>query len=317
MRRLLAMALLCFACRSEVPLAPEDPVEWSVEASTDKDRVQVGEDLNLSLRLRHPAGGEFVAPPASAFSPFEVIGRSEEKVSPVETLLHYRLAAYQLPADLEIPALEIAYRNEGEVATLATRPIPVELVTSLSPDVTDIHDIKDPLELNLPRDPSLLWWLLLALAAAALAYLIYRKLRKDAEPATVPAWAPPPPPPDVEAEAALRRLAEKKLVERGEIAAFYTELSEIVRRYSGRRFEVPYLERTSREVLFDLAPKRIPADATADLRAILESSDLVKFAKLMPEASEAQESFARALSWLEKTRPRAPVESPESLEATA
>ncbi len=50
--------------------------------------------------------------------------------------------------------------------------------------------------------------------------------------------------------------------------------------------------------------------ALSDLRAILEVSDLVKFAKLVPEAPEADASIGLAFSWIEKTRPL-PVSSPE------
>ncbi|MGH9337289.1 MAG: hypothetical protein ACRD21_26375, partial [Vicinamibacteria bacterium] len=251
--------------------------------------------------------GHYIPPPESAFLPFEVIAKSEEQVSPIETKLHFRLAAYRLPDDLEIPPLQVRYRNEAsEIEVLTTKAIPVEVVTSLTSDVTDIHDIKDPVDLEVPRDLSLLWWLLAALLAAILAYLIYRKLRKEPESLRAPQWLPPLPPPDVEAETALERLASKDLIPKGEFAAFYTELSEIMKRYAGRRFEVPYLERTTYEVLGDLRQKKLATDVLTELRAILDASDMVKFAKLLPESSQAEKSFQLAHNWLEKTRP-APV----------
>ncbi len=238
MRRWLVLALALTGCgRDEAPVVPSGPSEWSVSASVDKHKVQVGEDLTLTLVLRHPPDGRYVAPPDTAFSPFDVIGKSEEKVSPVETRLQVRLAAYRLPEKVEIPALQIQHQKDGKIESLTTDPIPIEIVTSLTPEVTEIHDIKDPLDLSVPRDFRLLWWLLLALAAAVLAYLIYRKLRKEPEAVKAPAWIPPLPPADVEAEAALRRLAEKDLVRKGELKAFYTELSDVMKRYAGRRFE--------------------------------------------------------------------------------
>jgi hypothetical protein len=317
MKRALLLVLVLAGCKSvEEPVVPEGPVGWTAAASADKSQVQVGEDLTLTLVLRHPPEGRYVAPPDAAFAPFDVIGKAEENVSPVETRLHYRLAAFRLPAHVEIPALKVQYQSEGKVESLATEAIPVEVVTSLTPDVTEIHDIKEPLDLEVPRDFRVLWWVLLALAAALLAYLIYRKLRKEPEGVKAPAVAPPLPPPDAEAEAALRRLREKDLIGKGEIPAFYTELSEIMKRYAGRRFEVPYLERTTSEVLFDLRPRKLSAGAISELRAILEASDLVKFAKLMPEPPQAEASLALAFSWVEKTRPE-PVPSSEPERAIA
>jgi hypothetical protein len=317
MKRLLPLVLALAACRKdEAPIVPEGPVEWSVAASVDKSEVQVGEDLTLTLVFRHPPEGRYIAPPDTAFTPFDVIGKSEETVRPVETRLQVRLAAYRLPGDVEIPALQIQYQREGAIASLTTDPIPVKIATSLTPDVTEIHDIKEPVDLTVPRDFRLLRWLLGALAAAILAYIIYGKLRKKPEGVKTPAWVPPLPPADVEAEAALRRLTEKDLIRKGEFAAFYTELSEVMKRYAGRRFEVPYLERTTSEVLFDLKPRKLAPGAVSELRAILEASDLVKFAKLMPEAAQAEESFAAALSWVQKTRP-VPVPSSEPARAIA
>jgi hypothetical protein len=313
MRRLLALALFLAGCGEgkEVPAPTDEPRDWSVSASVDKQKVQVGEDLTLTLVLTHPAEGRYVAPTGTAFGPFEVIARSEETSSPFETRLSFRLAAYHLPEKLEIPSLEIPYQKEGKVETLRTEPMSVEVVTSLTPEVTDIHDIKPPVDLEIPRNWSLLWRLLLALAIALVAYLIYRKLRKAPEAALAPEWIPPLPPADVEAEAALRRLAEKDLIGKGDFPGFYTELAEIMKRYAGRRFEVPYLERTTSEVMSDLKPRKLPAGTVSELGRILEFSDLVKFAKLVPEAREAEESLALARSWIEKTRPAPAAATPE------
>ena len=303
----LTLLLVFAACGGEkAPVVSEGPpglVVWSVAASADKSEAQVGEDLTLTLLLRHPPEGRYVAPPDSAFAPFDVIGRSEEKVSAVETRLRIRLAAFRLPGDVEVPGLEIRYQDEGAIESLRTDPIPVRILTSLTPEVTEIHDIKEPMDLEIPRDFTLLWWVLLALLAALIAYLIYRRLRKEPEGVKAPAWVPPLPPPDEEAEAALKRLAEKDLIRKGELPAFYTELSEILKRYAGRRFDVPYLERTTSEVISDLRPKKMPAGALTELRGVLDASDLVKFARLLPGAAEAEGSLALARSWIEKTRP--------------
>lgn len=303
MKRAAALLLLLAGCRSgEEPVVPQGSTAWSVAASSDKREVQVGEDLLLTLILRHPQEGRYVAPADAAFSPFDVIDRTEVSVSPVETHLQIRLAPYRLPGEVEIPALQVQYRNGEKIESLRTEAIPVTVVTSLTPEVTEIHDIKDPVDLEVPRDFRLLGWLLLALLAALVAYLIYRKLRKEPEGVTAPVWAPPLPPPDVEAEAALRRLAEKNLIRTGELAAFYTELSEVMKRYVGRRFEVPYLERTTAEVLTDLRPKKLAAGTMSELRAILDASDLVKFAKLVPEPAQAEGSLALAFAWIQETR---------------
>lgn len=295
----------------EAPEIPDGPIEWSVSATIDVSEVEVGDDVTLTLTVTHPPEGHFVPPPETLFAPFSVIEHWLLEVSPVETRLLYRVAAYQLPGDLELGALELSYRGEdGEIGVLATDPIPIRVVTSLTPDITDIHDIKRQVVLTVPRNWSLLWWLLAALLLAAIAYIIYRRFRKEPDSEAAPVWTAPLPRPDVEAEAALARLAERKLIENHRIELFFTELTDIMKRYAGRRFDVPYLERTTDEILSDLRDQPVTG-----LRDILEAADLVKFAKTMPEQDEARSSFALARTLIRTTKP-APTRPPSSPSST-
>jgi len=304
---LIASCLFLSGCEQPEPVvAPTGPVEWSVVAGTDKTEVQVGEDFELSLTVTHPVDGDFVPPPADDFLPFTVIDNRQEEVSPSETRLHFRLAAYLQPGELELVPLRLSYRDDaGEIATLTTDPIAISLVTSLTPDVTEIHDIKGPVELPIERDWSLFWWLLAALLAALVAYALYRKYRKEPEAAFVTEWVAPLPAPDIEAERALVRLAEKNLIEQGQLTLFYTELTDIMRRYAGRRFEIPYLERTTVEILMDLRRKKI---SNSSLRSLLEAADLVKFARQAPEPDEAAGALSRAHELVRETKPAPSVE---------
>ena len=147
-----ALASIAGCTREQAPEIPDGPVAWSVSASSTTPVVQVGDDFTFTLTLTHPPEGDFVPPSAAEFEPFVVLETWSESVSPVETKLHFRLAAYQLPEDLEVAPLElIRYRDEaGEMASAKTEPIAVSVVTSLTADVTDIHDIKDPMALSGP-----------------------------------------------------------------------------------------------------------------------------------------------------------------------
>jgi hypothetical protein len=301
----VVLASGCASTPEQEPV-PEGAIEWGLDAAVDKSEVQVGEDFTLTLTLSHPPGGEIVPPASSEFGEFTVIDTEELEVSPVGTQLIYRLAAYRLPADLSIPPVVVRYRDaEGELTELRTDAIPVRLTSSLTPEVVTIHDIKDPATLSVPRDLSLLLWLLAALVLAALAYIIYRKLRRAPEEEREAVSAPPPPP-ELEAREALRRLEAKNLIERGALLRFYTELSEIMKRYAGRRFHVPYLERTTEEILQDLERSEVQPDAVRDLGGLLERADLVKFAKWGSDPDEARTTLERAKGFLERTWP-APV----------
>ena len=297
---ILAAVVLARCSAPEPEPVIDEPVEWSVATALDKRTAQVGEDLTLTLSVTHPVGESFIAPHSEALKPFELIERREEETSPTQSSVVYRIAAYRLPQQLVIPGLEVQYREGDELVSLTTTPLDVEIVTSLTPDVTTIHDIKGQVGLDSPTPWSALWWLLLALSAALLAYAIYRRFAR--EPEEVPQPVAPPTPADVEALKALATLRERRLLEAGETKRYYDLLAEIMKRYAGRIFEIAYLERTTHEILADLRPHRVPE--LQALRELLQLADLVKFAKHVPPVERGHALFEASREMIERTRPR-------------
>ncbi len=311
MRRLIILALLVLAScgdkPAEAPAIPEGPFEWGASATADKSEIQVGEDLSVQVTVHHPPGARFLIPSGDELEPFELIERVDEPTpSPVESRITLRMAAYQLPGEIAVPAIQVEYRDEsGEMTSIETASIAIHLVTSLTPEVTDINDIKGPVEdIPVPGRWGNLWWLLVALLAAIIAYLVYRKLRKDKTAPLEAVPAPPPLAPEVEAEMALRKLANARLIEQERLFEFYTALAEIVKRYSGRRFSVPYLERTTTEVLTDLKQTRLKYEPMEALRGILGAADLVKFARSAQPIEESQRMIPEAFRFVAETKPK-------------
>ena len=297
------------ACAGDPAPTPQEPLEWSATATVDKTTAQVGEDLTLTVSITHPADAGFVAPYAASLEPFELIDRQEQVVSPYETNVVYRIAAYRLPERLTIPALEVQYRGGETVEVLTTNPIEIDVVTSLTPDVTDIHDIKGQVALDVPLPWSPLWWLLLALVLAGIAYWIYRRFSR--EPEDAPRVISPPVPPHEEALAALARLRQQKHLEQERTRLFYDGLAEIMKRYVGRVYEVAFLERTTHEILSDLRPRRIPELQT--LRELLQLADLVKFARQVPPIEQGHRLLEASREFVLRTRPRPSTGAAESL----
>ena len=315
-RHALALLVTAVACgqppTEETSPVSNELVEWAVTAQPGATEIQVGETLDLDVTVRHPVGEEFLIAAGDNLAPFELVERVDhmggEPSSPVETRVTLRLAAYQLPGEITVPPIKVEYRNEsGELASIETQPIPITLGTSLTPEVTDIHDIKLPIaDIPIPREWGWLWWLLGALLVAAVAYLLYRRfLRKQPESIAEPP-PPPLPPPEVEAEAALRRLVEAGWLKKGEVRRFYIELAEIMKRYTGRRYGVLFLERTTPEIQKDLKRTGIPREAQSQLDKILVISDFVKFARVIPPDEESNRMVPESFRFIEETKPAPP-----------
>jgi hypothetical protein len=162
--------------------------------------------------------------------------------------------------------------------------------------MNDIRDIK-----GLVPIPHGWWWLWVLLAAAAgIALWLY--LRRRAKPET--AVVEPRLTPYERAIRALQLLLDEKLIEREEINAFYTQLSDIVRRYLEGRFRLRAPERTTEEFLYEVARDNTLMQEHKDLLgSFLQESDLVKFARFQPEQTDMRRAFEAARKFIEDTRP--------------
>ena len=270
--------------------------------------VEVGEILELEVVVEHPEGAEAAPVVEETLGEFRVMGavRPEAEATPAgESRFRIRLGAFVLPGDHEIPAVPVGIRTaDGELALIETPPVPVRVVSSLPPDTEqaggDIHDIRGPFALDVPPRWGAIGLLALGLLILlALAWWLWRRRGVREAPAV------PLPPPAAEAEAALARLARAGLLEAGDVVAYYERLAGIMKRYAGRRFETPWSERTTGEILRDLRRHAAPdhGEALPLLAAILGEADLAKFSDRTFRPGAAEARFREAGVFLDRTRP--------------
>lgn len=164
---------------------------------------------------------------------------------------------------------------------------------ALPPEPADIRSLKP---LIAPPTPWY-WWLLGALALAALiAAIVWFLRRGPAKP------APPPPPPHLRARhrlnAALDRLHDPR--------AFCIAVSDALRIYLEERFHLRAPERTTEEFLIELQTSpTLTAGQKRTLADFLGNCDLVKFARHEPTEADLRGLHGNALRLVEETAPRA------------
>ena len=120
-------------------------------------------------------------------------------------------------------------------------------------------------------------------------------------------------------EVALEKLDEikaQKIWKDGKVKEYQTELTDVVREYIGRRFEVHSTEKTSDETLRELKPilmngGLINGDASLNgdgkelyekLRKMLQLADLVKFAKWHTTPDENEQGLTTAYEFVNETK---------------
>jgi hypothetical protein len=100
----------------------------------------------------------------------------------------------------------------------------------------------------------------------------------------------------------LDRLRESDLLARKQVKKCFILLSDIVRKYTQRRYEIPALDRTTEEIRMEIKPLRLEPRITDSLQGLLSFCDLVKFAKYVPAAEEIEKSLSDAYDFVNMTK---------------
>ena len=155
---------------------------------------------------------------------------------------------------------------------------------------------------------GILRWVLLALAIAGVGvggyYLItYLQSRMSKhEEDTLP--SEPLRPAEEVALEKLDAIREQKIWQSGKVKEYYTLLTDVVREYIDRRFEVSSAEQTSEETLRAMRPiLSDKKDLFEQLRKMLTLADLVKFAKWTTTPDENETSLRSAYTFVKETTP--------------
>lgn len=109
-------------------------------------------------------------------------------------------------------------------------------------------------------------------------------------------------PPHVAAFKALDTLKQERPWLYGRNKEYYTRLSDILRLYIERRFQVNAPEMTTSEILDLFRRDKLTQSVYQNLKQILQLSDLVKFAKLGPQESEHELSLMNAYLFVNQTK---------------
>ena len=168
-----------------------------------------------------------------------------------------------------------------------------------------ITDIK-----GIYRAPIWWWgflrWVLLALAVAGVGvggyYLItYLQSRMGKRDEDAVAAEPLRPAEEVALEK-LDIIREQKIWQTGQIKEYHTQLTDVVREYIVRRFEVSSAEQTSDETLRAMRPLLSDKkDLYEQLRKMLTLADLVEFAKWTTTPDENELSLRSAYTFVKET----------------
>lgn len=290
--------------------------EVQVALTPETNELTVGDPVQLALEVTHPAGYQVIIPQLEQmWGPFEVWSQSgaettanddgtETTRQTIEVTL-FDLGEFQTP---ELPLM--ISDGAGQVLQEVVPAISLSVAPTLAEDDNELRDIKPQAGLNVPAAwPWIVGGLLLAAAVTAVGYWAYRRWRGEPlfAPAVDnrPAWQV--------AIDELARIEKLGLLENRRFKEYYTLVTDTLRTYLERQFGLSVFERTTTELRPVFRQSDLATEHTRRFLDLFGESDLVKFAKFVPDVQMAHKALIEARELVNATKPQPQPELEEFL----
>ncbi len=286
--------------------------EMRIQSRLDTNLIKIGDQTKLRVDIQYPKDMSVSWPlmQDTIIDKLEIVDLSLDTIFTQKQINHfvvnYTITSFDSGYYVIPPQIIINKKTNDTLESQALRFAVATLVLDTTKQ-NAIFDIKAPIEAPWTLSeflsenyPYLLLGLLLI--ALILAVLWFVKKRKNRELPPVKKLIPKEAA-HVVALRELEDLKEKKLWQSDRIKLYYVELSDIVRNYLENRYRIKSLEQTSQEIFDTLRNGGILKDEQfLQLKQILSTADMAKFAKAKPLANENDLALKNAFDLIESTK---------------
>ena len=291
--------------------------EPKINSSVDTTTIRIGEQILFSVSVEADTTAMVIFPEDQTFSPLETVEAFKTDTTLMESrmllLKTYALTQFDSGVYL-LPTQRIEINGKGyftDSLLISVGNVPVDTT------IQKLYDIKPMLEVPGKSGEWIRWvlWigLLFLVLGAAYYWLVIRKKKLTAEEQEALL------PPFERAMRDLKRLESSRYLIQDEFKQYYSELTGIVRAYLEEEVHVSALESTTGqlmetlELLRDSGRLNLEPDTLKQFQRILETADLVKFAKSKPEMQTAEQDRKEVEAIVIKTREAIPEPTEEEL----
>ncbi len=277
-----------------------------VDNSLDSTAILIGEQVKMSTRVACKKGSKVIFPEFK--NGYVTNGVEMLQAGSIDTTVtndgnHWELTRTYLLTAFDsavyvIPKIEVEvnghkYLSKNEIG-LKVNTVNVDLQ---HPD--DFRPLKAPVETIFVWKPWLMlqslavWLLLIVFVYCYIQSLISKPVVRRVK-------ITPPTPPQTSALTAINELKEQKR-EGDWQKQYFMALTDVLRTYLHERFHFNSKEMTSNEIIQHLNATG-DAEALEELREILETADLVKFAKYPASMAESDRALLQAVDYIHTTK---------------
>jgi len=294
--------------------AQENP---KITTEVDTTFIKIGEQVQWKVTVDIDSTDFVIFPEGQTFSPLETVEafatdttRNKDRLTlqKIYALTQFDSGAYKLPSQ-RIDINGTGYMTDSSMINVATVP-----VDTLNQKMYDIKPLINVEKSNYAFWKYLLIGLLILLILGGLLYwFVFRKkpLTEEEKVALLPPYD--------RALLELKQLENSKYLIQDEYKQYYSELTTIVRSYLEEDAHITALESTTGqlieklELLKDAGELKLDDDTIKQFQQILQTADLVKFAKNKPSTSVAEQDRKLVEQIVEKTHEAIPEPTEEEL----
>lgn len=284
-----------------------------VEAHTDTASILIGEQIQMRVKCTVNAGQKVKFP---SYSPQQQIVQGVEVVSngSIDTLVLNNGKRLELTRRYTITSFDSAmyqippFKVEVDGKTYASRNSVGLKVSTVAVDLQHSEKFNGPhAVVEQPFEWSWTMWLCALLCVAMLAAVVALAVRlTDPKLITRRVIINPPTPAHI---TAINNIEQIKRKPADDVKLYYMELTEALRSYIEKRFGFNAKEMTTNEIVRHLYETN-NEEAMTELKSVLETADLVKFAKHKTTLTEQDQSLMSAMSYVQTTK-QEPQELPK------
>jgi hypothetical protein len=279
----------------------------SVNASIDSTQLMIGQQSAMHLKISGPSSKNYILPqfPGDTLvNGIEILLSSKvdtvkQDNGEVQLKVDYLITSFDTGLYYIPPIKVLADKDSFLSNNMALKVLTYDVDTTKA-QLFDIKGVQKPQFVISDYYIVLIIILLSYLAALFIIWMILRKKYRNAVNTVEDQDKYLPP--HIRALFELDKLKVEKMWRSGKNKEYYTRLSDIIRDYIQRRFQINALEMTTGEILPLFSKDKITQSVYQNLKQILQLSDLVKFAKYTPLEDENELSLMNAFLFVNQTK---------------
>ena len=282
----------------------KDGGEAFLEPLQKRDSVLVADQFRYGIELKDVAEGTPLALPEIQMekdSPVEFVGpwqldSVKVKKTGLLTIKATRLLTAWWGGTYELPDIPVLFNGDTLIFKAPAEPLEVKELP-MDMETFQAHDIKD--QVKFPYTfKEIFPWVVAALGFIGLVLILYRFIQNRRKRTREEEKAEPA---HIKALRKLDKYRGDKFWKPENQKTFYSGVTDALREYIVSRYGVAAMEMTTAEIFDGLKGSDIPPELYAEMKALFERADFVKFAKYTATDEENAQVLPQAIGFVTTT----------------